>query len=350
MSRNVEVKARIASVESFSRTVAAIADGGPTGIVQDDTFFACEAGRLKLRALSDDDGELIFYRRADQREPKESFYVRAPTSTPDRLRDVLSLAYGRAGRVRKHRTLYTIGRTRVHLDRVDDLGDFLELEVVLADDEPTDAGVAEAHRLMRRLGVDASDLVDRSYVDLLTARGAASRADRRESAAAIVRRLGVADAPALVALRREALETAPLAFRASLDDDRLLTPGSAAAMLADAEHQAVFAHFDARGLAGMVGLARASRTKERHRGQIWGMYVAARARNVGAGRRLLDAAIEQGRAWDLEQLHLSVTDAAPVAARLYRSAGFRPWGRDTRALQHDGRFVDEHHLVLTLGR
>jgi predicted adenylyl cyclase CyaB len=71
------------------------------------------------------------------------------------------------GRVRKNRTLFIAGRTRIHLDIVENLGHFLELEVVLREDESTDVGVREAHELMQRLGVTPSQLIDRAYVDLL---------------------------------------------------------------------------------------------------------------------------------------------------------------------------------------
>ena len=169
MARNIEVKARIASVEALAPKAAALATEGPRQIAQDDTFFRCDTGRLKLRAFSDDDGELIFYRRADAAGPKESFYLRSPTSAPHVLRESLRLAYGQTGRVRKQRTLYLAGRTRIHLDRVEGLGDFLELEVVLAEGEPADAGVREAQALMRALGVEPSQLVEGAYVDLLAA-------------------------------------------------------------------------------------------------------------------------------------------------------------------------------------
>jgi len=129
MARNVEIKARIESVETIAAKVAAIADQGPFDIPQDDAFFACERGRLKLRAFSATEGQLIFYQRANQAGPKESFFVISPTASPDSLREALSLAYGQAGRVRKRRVLYLVGRTRVHLDRVENLGDFLELDV-----------------------------------------------------------------------------------------------------------------------------------------------------------------------------------------------------------------------------
>lgn len=167
MARNVEVKARIHSIESVARLAAFIADQGPIEIAQDDTFFHCNAGRLKLRQFSDDKGELIFYRRADRAGPKESFYVRSPTAEPSTLRETLTLAYGQSGRVIKHRTLFLVGRTRIHLDRVESLGDFVELEVVLGDGDSVEDGRQEAEIVMRRLGIEASQLVEVAYVDLL---------------------------------------------------------------------------------------------------------------------------------------------------------------------------------------
>ena len=167
MPRNVEIKARLADADAVERRAAALADHGPTVIEQDDTFFRTDAGRLKLRAFADGTGELIFYRRADTTGPKVSTYVRAPTSDPGATREALALAYGLAGRVTKERRLYLVGRTRVHLDAVDGLGHYLELEVVLTDDESAAVGEREAHALLDALGVPASDLVATAYVDLL---------------------------------------------------------------------------------------------------------------------------------------------------------------------------------------
>jgi adenylate cyclase class IV len=131
MARNIEIKADVRDLAAIAARAAAIADEGPSEILQDDTFFACPAGRLKLRSFSEREGELIFYQRVDQRGPKESFYIRTPVSEPASLRQALSLAYGEVGRVRKRRTLFIVGRTRIHLDEVERLGSFLELEVVL---------------------------------------------------------------------------------------------------------------------------------------------------------------------------------------------------------------------------
>jgi GNAT superfamily N-acetyltransferase len=102
-------------------------------------------------------------------------------------------------------------------------------------------------------------------------------------------------------------------------------------------------------LCGMVGIIREAGAKERHRARIWGMYVAPPQRRRGLARALLQAAIDHARAWpDVDQLILSVTEAADPARRLYESAGFRVWGREPRALCWQGRFFDEDHLALDL--
>jgi len=96
-ARNVEIKARIDDVRSLASKAAAIATEGPVELLQDDAFFHCARGRLKLRVSPGADAELIFYRRADARGPRESFYLRVPVSAPDELRSALSLACGPMG-------------------------------------------------------------------------------------------------------------------------------------------------------------------------------------------------------------------------------------------------------------
>ena len=167
MARTIEIKARIENVAVLTPKVAEIANEGPLEIAQDDTFFNCDNGRLKLRAFSNDSGELIFYQRLNLAGPKESFYIRSPTSSPETLRESLSMAYGQIGRIRKYRSLFLVGRTRVHLDRVEGLGHFLELEVVLVDDESAEQGIREASDLMDKLGIQPEQLIEGAYIDLL---------------------------------------------------------------------------------------------------------------------------------------------------------------------------------------
>jgi predicted adenylyl cyclase CyaB len=167
MPRNVEIKAKIQNLPQLRARARSIADSGPFETQQDDTFFVCHNGRLKLRIFSESQGELIFYKRDDSPDPKESQYVITPTSTPYELCKTLALALGECGRVRKQRTLFLAGKTRIHLDEVEGLGHFMELEVVLSDGEMVPQGIKTAHHIMQQLGVSDQDLVDRAYVDLL---------------------------------------------------------------------------------------------------------------------------------------------------------------------------------------
>uniref|UniRef100_A0A8C3H8J1 CYTH domain-containing protein n=1 Tax=Chrysemys picta bellii TaxID=8478 RepID=A0A8C3H8J1_CHRPI len=84
---------------------------------------------------------------------------------------VLSQALGVQGVVKKERRLYVVGQTRVHLDRVEGLGDFLELEVVLSEQQSPEDGERVARRLMEELEVQEEDLVAGAYLDLLLAGG-----------------------------------------------------------------------------------------------------------------------------------------------------------------------------------
>ena len=169
MPRNVEIKARIDSVDALLPAARALAEADPEVIQQDDTFFACTTGRLKLRVFGDGRGELIAYARPDTTAPKISDYTLVPVNDPDALREVLAHALGVRGRVVKRRRLLFVGRTRMHLDQVEGLGDFLELEVVLREGEPAADGAAEAHDLLQRLRIGRDRCVAGAYIDLLCA-------------------------------------------------------------------------------------------------------------------------------------------------------------------------------------
>ena len=121
-----------------------------------------EAPRALARAR-----ELIFYTRPDVPGPKISEYFVAATPSPQAMREALGRALGIIGRVRKRRRLYLVQDTRIHLDEVDGLGSFLELEVVLAEPRSAAEGETVALRLLPALGVSEADLIRGAYVDLL---------------------------------------------------------------------------------------------------------------------------------------------------------------------------------------
>ena len=168
MARNVEVKAKVNDHRELRRITAALADGDSTILEQTDTFFSIQRGRLKLREIQDSGAELIYYERPNRSGPKTSTYDRYPVSDPNTLLGFLSKALGAIGVVKKQRELFLVGRTRVHLDNVEGLGSFMELEVVLHPEESVADGEIEAQKLMDNLGIKSSDLVSVAYVDLLT--------------------------------------------------------------------------------------------------------------------------------------------------------------------------------------
>ena len=177
MARNVEIKARVTDVRRVTEAAEQLADGGPVFIEQADTFFGCGTGRLKLRELGDGAAELIFYDRRDASGPKTCEYIRVPVGDAPALKAALAAALGIKGTVRKRRTLYLSGPTRIHLDDVDGLGTFLELEVVLADGLSVVEGEATARRMMTALGITESELVEGAYLDLVTWRQQAPNAE-----------------------------------------------------------------------------------------------------------------------------------------------------------------------------
>ena len=167
MPRNVEIKARCASLAVVEALAAPLAHAGPVLIQQEDIFFVVDRGRLKLRKFDATHGELIYYERSDTLEPKESQYLRTATVEPDALTEILKAVLGLRGIVRKQRTLYLVGQTRIHLDQVEGLGSFIELEVVLEPEQTMAQGVRIAHELMQTLGIRMQDLIKGAYIDLL---------------------------------------------------------------------------------------------------------------------------------------------------------------------------------------
>ncbi|MGD0769616.1 MAG: class IV adenylate cyclase [Tepidisphaeraceae bacterium] len=167
MPRNIEIKARVIDLQAMRSRVAAIADHAPEMLEQEDVFFTVPLGRLKLR-MQNGATELIYYLRENSSGPRQSNYLRIPIPDPAATRAMLALVHGERGIIRKTRWLYLVGQTRIHLDRVENLGDFLELEVVLRDDQSLDEGTVIARDLIARLDIRNDDLVDRAYVDLDT--------------------------------------------------------------------------------------------------------------------------------------------------------------------------------------
>jgi predicted adenylyl cyclase CyaB len=167
MPANIEIKARARDFAGIRSRAEKLSHTPVEVIPQVDTFFNVPQGRLKLRVLAPDRGQLIYYTRPDQEGPKRSDYHIVYIADPENLMRVLELAYGIRGVVKKTRYLYLVGQTRVHVDDVEGLGQFIELEVVMQDGQEDAEGQGIAEGLMASLGVERSDLLEGAYMDLL---------------------------------------------------------------------------------------------------------------------------------------------------------------------------------------
>lgn len=167
MAQNVEIKARAVDFSKQSEIARSLSGGEPEIIQQEDIFFNVSAGRLKLRVFSPDRCELIFYQRPDRHGPSVCQYELSRSDDPDGMKSLLKKALGVRNAVVKTRYLYMSGRTRIHFDRVESLGEFIELEVVLSDSDRLVDGENKAQSLMDQLGIETNHLVEGAYVDLL---------------------------------------------------------------------------------------------------------------------------------------------------------------------------------------
>ena len=169
--RNIELKARDPDPARTLERALAIGAEEIGEIRQRDTYFAGARGRLKLREQETDGptlfDELIEYSRADSTDARTSTYRRVPVADAAPLREALDSAYGADVTVTKRRRLLQWEGVRIHLDEVDGLGSYLEIEA-LAD---LGSDLTEEHekveRLRGELGIQDADLVATSYADLV---------------------------------------------------------------------------------------------------------------------------------------------------------------------------------------
>ena len=167
---NVEIKARCDDHDQV-RTV--LSDMGSRLVGTDhqiDTYFRVPDGRLKLREGSIEN-TLIFYKRADQAGPKRSDVqlYRVKPADPA-LKAVLREALGEVVVVDKQREIHFVDNVKIHLDQVDGLGSFLEIEAIDADGTRSEGSLlAQCEEFMRRFGVRDTDLLDGSYSDMILA-------------------------------------------------------------------------------------------------------------------------------------------------------------------------------------
>ena len=169
--RNVELKARDPDPERSLERCLALGAEDRGELRQRDTYFAARRGRLKLREQEPGDTELIAYERPDTAQARESRYRIAPVAEPEALRDALDAALGTVVVVAKRRRLLLWEGVRIHLDRVEGLGAFVELEGVAAAESDLAREAQLVARLREELAIRDEAIESVSYADLLRAGG-----------------------------------------------------------------------------------------------------------------------------------------------------------------------------------
>jgi RimJ/RimL family protein N-acetyltransferase len=166
-----------------------------------------------------------------------------------------------------------------------------------------------------------------------------------------IRRLVTADATAYRELRLRGLREHPDAFTSSYEEDCAKPATQTARRIAPDGADRVFGAFVAQTLAGVVGIGREPRAKNRHKAVLFGMYVAPEHGRHGIGAALLRHAIDDARRQpDLEQLVLTVTETNAAARALYEKFGFRSFGVEPRAIRVGDEYFDKNHMILFLAQ
>jgi len=164
--KNIEFKARCPDLQAVRERLKELGVPLARHMRQLDTYFKVASGRLKLREIGDDEAQLVQYDRPDESVARACEYTVVPVKDAAGLKRALSLALGVRVVVDKVRELYLWDHTRVHLDTVEELGTFLELETVVTEQTLEDAR-AECERIRDSLMIKAEDILSVSYADLI---------------------------------------------------------------------------------------------------------------------------------------------------------------------------------------
>jgi adenylate cyclase, class 2 len=163
----IEIKARINKPDKIRKILQehnAVFKGLDN---QTDTYFNCRNGRLKLRE-GNVEHHLIHYNRENKSDAKESVVTLYRPNPDSSLKEVLINGLDILAIVQKEREIYFINNVKFHIDRVDKLGSFVEIEAI---DETGELGreklMQQCKNFMLLFNIQEEDLIDCSYSDML---------------------------------------------------------------------------------------------------------------------------------------------------------------------------------------
>jgi predicted adenylyl cyclase CyaB len=170
--RNLEAKFPLTDLTAARAQLEALGFVEREHLVQRDTFFVTRRGKLKLREQPNG-AWLIHYQRAHQGALELSDYTIIEVAAPAALRAMLSAAFGVRAEIHKSRLLMMRDNIRAHLDMVTNLGQFGEIELVLAQGADASSHASVIEEILETLGIKSPELIEQSYFEMLTARSEA---------------------------------------------------------------------------------------------------------------------------------------------------------------------------------
>ena len=164
--KNLELKAKCGCLDSVRRQLIDLNAEYRETVEQNDTYFNVPKGRLKLREINGGEAHLVYYERLNSAASRYSTYQMWDIPSQAGFMEILMTVLGVKVIVEKQRELWLFGDTRIHLDRVINLGEFVELETVIRNQTKWEAWAE--HQLVRdAIGILEGDLIAESYSDLL---------------------------------------------------------------------------------------------------------------------------------------------------------------------------------------
>lgn len=167
---NVEIKAtyvRTAKTDKVLEKIGARLEGVEDQV---DTYFDVDSGRLKIRERNTDIPQLIQYFREDKKGPRPSYYEIVHLRNAEKVKEALTREHGVRVVVEKKREIWVWENVRIHFDRVQNLGEFLELEAVVEKEGDKSEGQKKIRWLMDKFGIKTEHLIGQSYSDLLVSK------------------------------------------------------------------------------------------------------------------------------------------------------------------------------------
>ena len=164
MPKNFEIKCRIRNLSEIKKILVSDRSYKYSIEKQKDIYYKVKSGRLKLRIINEKNSDLIYYNRKEKNRERVSNFVISSTINFKELNFIMTKQFEVMVIVNKKREIFVKDNIRIHLDTVNKLGNFLEIEIMFKDLNKAKKMMSE---LKDMLNLNTKDFIKSSYSDLL---------------------------------------------------------------------------------------------------------------------------------------------------------------------------------------